>query len=142
MHTKLGNIAIVVALPVVMASFCQTKSTMERVRKVHMGVREAFRATDEFIAPRLEDAADVCIRRAETPHHADECMRKWLELDDALSLVRESLASLEVVYDNIDRTKTGEADWKYWALQVLRHGRSVIRIIAEIDIEGADRIIE
>lgn len=140
MRVKIASLAVLAVVPVVMASSCQTRSAMEQVRNVHMSVREAFRATDEFVAPRLEDAADLCIRRSETAHHADYCMRKWLQLDDALSLVRESMASLEVVYDNIENDRN--EDWQYWILQILRHGRSIVNIMVEINIEGADPIIE
>ena len=142
MRVKYGSIVIVAVLPVVMAASCQTKAAMQQVRNVHMNVREAFKSTDEFIAPRFEEAADLCLRRAETPHHADACMEKWLELDNVLALVREVMSSLEVVYDNIERSDSGEAEWQYWIIQVFKHGQSILRIMAEIDIDGADRTIE
>lgn len=142
LRVKVGSLAIVAVLPVVMAASCQTKAVMRQVRNVHVSVREAFRATDEFIAPRFEVAADLCLRRSETTHHADQCMEKWLQLDDVLSMVRESLASLEVVYENIERSDEGKVSWQYWILQVFRHSQSLVTILAEMNIDGADRVIE
>ena len=142
MRIKIDSLVLVVVLPVVMASTCQTRSAMKQVRNVHMSVRAAFIAADEFVAPRFEVAADLCLRRSETPHHADQCMEKWLTLDTILATSREALSSLEVVYENIEQSSDGRSDWQYWILQILRHGQSLVRVLDEMNIEGADRIID
>lgn len=141
MNLRLGSIAVIAVVPVIMASSCQAKSTMQRVRDVHMSVRAAFVAADEFVAPRFEMAAGICLDSSDTELEADQCMGKWLELDHILSLARESIASLEGVYENIDKSEDGEASWQYWIMQVLAHGRAIIRILVEVDIGDSQPII-
>jgi len=142
MNPKFGSIAVIAVLPVVMAASCQAKSAMERVRDVHMSVRAAFVATDEYVAPRFEMAAGICLDESDTELQADQCMNRWLEIDRILGLARESLASLEVVYDNIEKSEDGEANWQYWIMQVLSHGRSIVRLLVEINIGDSQPIIE
>ena len=140
-------IAIVALVFTGVGSTCQTRSTMDTVRDAHTGIRGAFARADEFIAPRFDAAGDTCIAEAQAAgltgqagaDAADECMSTWLELDRAVSATREGMAELEAVYDDIDNGR--EADWQAIALRVATHGRNVIRLLDEIDIEGADEVI-
>lgn len=146
------NVLIVFAMMVIVSPFlggssCQTRSVMDTVRDVHTGVRGAFIHTDEFVAPRFEAAGDSCIAQSQAAgltgqegvDASDECMRTWLELDRAIALTRESMAELEEVYEDIDNGR--EADWRNIARRVLSHGRQVVHILDEIDIEGAGDVI-
>lgn len=128
-------------------SQCQTRSTIDTIRDVHSGVRGAFASADEFIAPRFDAAGNTCIAQAQAAglvgqagaDASDECMSTWLALDRSVSATREAMAELEEVYEDIDDGR--EADWQRIALRVLTHGRGVIRLLDEIDIEGADDVI-
>jgi len=140
-------IAIVVLAFMSIGSTCQTRSAMDTVRDAHTGIRGAFARADEFIAPRFDVAGDTCIAQAQAAgltgqagaDASDECMSTWLELDRAVSATREGMAELEAVYDDIDNGR--EADWQNIARRVLVHGRNVVRLLDEVDIDGADEVI-
>lgn len=136
---------LIVASPVLSGSSCQTASVMDTIRDVHMGVREAGRLADEQIAPHLENHGDTCIERAEAAGHGAgsgsegmdfwrECMESYLQLDAAITGFRNSLEELENVYNDIEAGTRGETDWRYWAARVLDHGRTILRLIRELDI--------
>jgi len=135
------SIVVLAAAPMIMAASCQTQSVLNRIRQVHSGIRDAFVAADEFVAPRFDAAGDRCVEQSSSAAESDACMRTWLRLDEVLVMSREALAELENVYNNIEAGTSGAADWQYWALQVLAHGRAIVRILDELDIEGADSII-
>ena len=122
-------------------------SAMDTVRDAHTGIRGAFARADEFVAPRFDAAGDTCIARSVASgltgqagaDDADVCMAKWLELDTAISATREAMAELEEVYDDIDNGR--DADWQTIAMRVLSHGRQIVRLLDELDIDGADDVI-
>jgi len=140
-HSLVYSLMVLVLAPIMMASSCQTDAAMNRIRQVHTGVREAFIRADEFIAPRFEMAGDLCIEQSSSAEESDECMRLWLRLDVVMSMSREALAELENVYNNIETGSSGEADWQYWVLQVLTHGRVLLHVLDELNLNGADLII-
>lgn len=140
-HSFVYSLMVLVLAPIMMASSCQTQAAINRIRQVHTGIREAFVQADEFVAPRFEAAGDVCIEQSSSAEESDECMRLWLRLDIVMTMSRESLAELENVYNNIEAGTSGEANWQYWVLQVLAHGREIVRILDELDLEGADSVI-
>lgn len=150
MNKILYFVVLVVCTPLVMASVCQNPNeTLAQIRRVHSGIRAAFVAADEFVAPRFEVAGDVCIARAEEQgltgramvESSNECMRPWLILDETFALAREGLAGLERVYNNIEAGTAGEADWLYWGRQVLGYGQTILRILGELALDGANQII-
>lgn len=131
--------------PFVGGSSCNTQSTLDTIRDVHMGVREAGRLADEQIAPRLENHGDVCLERAQAAGHGEgsgvegmafwrECMEQWIALDAAVTGFRNSLEELENVYQDIEAGTAGERDWRYWAARTLDHGRTVLRFVRELEV--------
>ena len=137
-----------------LGSQCTTQSTLDTIRQVHIGVREAGHLADEEIAPRFENKHETCIAEAEEAGYPagsgqegmnfwTECMEKWLRLDVAVSAFRNSLEELENVYNDVEAGTRGESDWQYWAGRVLDHGRTVLRLVRELEIEGIpDNILE
>jgi hypothetical protein len=145
------RIAVIVAIVALVftgiGSTCQTRSAMDTVRDAHTGIRGAFARADEFIAPRFDAAGDTCIAQAQAAgltgqagaDASDECMSTWLELDRAVSATREGMAELEEVYEDIDNGR--QTEWEHIAVRVLTHGRNVVRLLDELDIDGADEVI-
>jgi hypothetical protein len=134
-----------------MGAHCNTRSTMESVRQVHSGVRQAFVEIDEELAPRLARAGNQCIAQAEEAGHGPdsgeegmafwrECMERWNQLQVAVATSREVFASLEQVYTDIEAGLARETDWQVWARQAIAHGRTILRIIGELreDLDQLD----
>lgn len=140
-HSIVYSLICVFFAPLIIAASCQTESIVQGIRNTHTPVREAFAMMDEFVAPRFDAAGDQCIEAAESRADADRCMRPWLRLDEVLGMSREALAELENVYNSIEAGAAGETDWQHWARQLLTHGRGLLRILDELDIDGADETI-
>lgn len=143
---------MVVLTPLMSGSSCNTQSVLDTIRDVHMGVREAGRLADEQVAPRLTNHSDVCLARAEAAGHGEgsgaegmefwrECMSLYLQLDTAITGLRNSLEELENVYQDIEAGTRGETDWRYWAARVLDHGRTVLRLVRELEIDVDSEIL-
>lgn len=138
---------LVVVSPVLGGASCQRNTAMDVVRDAHTGLRGAMIRADEFIADGFDDAGDTCIVRTQATgltgqaasDDSDVCMSTWLQLDTAIAAIREAMAELEEVYEDIDNGR--ESDWEVIALRVLTHARGVIRLLDELDIAGADEVI-
>lgn len=150
MNRTLYFVLLVVCAPLVMAAVCQNPNeTLNQIRRVHSTIRAAFVAADDFVAPRFEAAGDVCIAWAEEQgltgramvESSNACMRPWLILDETFTLVREALAGLERVYNNIKAGTSGVDDWVYWGRQVLGYGQTILRVLTELALDGANQII-
>jgi hypothetical protein len=141
------NILVALLMVVLLAPFiggasCNTQSVLDTIRDVHTGVREAGRLADEQIAPRLENHGDTCIARADAAGLTGaegmeswrECMSTYLQLDTAVTSFRNSMEELENVYQDIEAGTRGETDWRYWAARVLDHGRTIMRLVRELDV--------
>jgi hypothetical protein len=140
---------VLVFAPMMLAATCQPRSLVGQIRQVHSGIRAAFVSADSFVASHFETAGDACITSVEVQgltgraaiDASNECMHPWLQLDQAIALSRESLAELENVYRSIESGSSGEQDWVSWARQLLAHGRAIVRILVEINIDGAEPTI-
>jgi len=132
-----------------MGASCNTADTMDTIRSVHMGVREAGRIADEQVAPHLTEYGDTCIARAEAAGHPAgsgqagmdywrECMVHYDGLADATEGLRIALEELETIYNDIEAGVDRNADWNRWIVSALRHGRNIIRFceLLELDIPG------
>ena len=135
------SIVLCISVSMVMGASCQTQVAVDRIRQVHSGIRQAFVEVDEYVAPKFAEAGSRCIEQSSSAEESDECMRKWLRIDEVLVMSRESLAELENIYNNIEAGVAGETSWQYWALQVLAHGRAIVRILSELELGDADPII-
>lgn len=138
---------VVLLTPLMGGSSCQPQvnDVLEVVRDVHMGVREAGVLADEQIAPMLENRGETCIARAEAAgfpansglegmEYWRDCMTTYFQLETAVTGMRTTLEELENVYSDIESGVRGETDWRYWAARVLDHGRTILRLVRELDI--------
>lgn len=130
-----------------MASQCQTQSTLSHIREAHTIIRESFVQTDDFVSPRFEARGDECIAQGEAQgltgqalvDASNECMGPWLRLDEIIATVRESLAELENVYEDIENGR--EADWQRIAVRIVDHAHSILAILDELNIDEADSVV-
>ena len=124
-------------------------SAMNNIRTVHMGVREAGRLTDIEIAPRLSAHGEICITRAnnagfgqgsgqEGIEHWYRCMNGYMHLTEAVSAFRTSLEELENIYQDIENGMNRESDWMLWVGRVVDHGRTIIRLCDDVDLDIPD----
>jgi hypothetical protein len=148
---RIALIVMVILITVVSAgATCNTSSTLDTIRQVHMAVREAGMRADAEIAPRFERQGDICTERAAAAGFSAgsgeegfaywrECMEQWYQLRTAVNSFRTSLEELENVYQDIE--DRGEADWQHWAGRVVDHGRTLLRLIREVGPDIATDIL-
>jgi hypothetical protein len=128
-----------------MGAHCNTSSTIDTIRDVHSGVREAGRIADDTLTPLFTNQSYVCLERAnDAGYPADsgepgmqfwrDCMESWMRLEAAVTGMRNSLEELENIYQDIEAGAAGEDDWRYWGARVLDHGRSILRLVRELGV--------
>jgi hypothetical protein len=137
-------------IPFTMGSSCQLHTAMERVRDVHSVVVEGFQTTDTIVAPLFDDAGDQCIREAQDQNlqgqegrdYATNCMSSWMDVEQALSVSRDLLAELEVIYDDIENGSDRYSDWQSIATRLLNHGRNMVRLLESLGVDIPDGLTQ
>lgn len=142
------TLSLIIALFVLMGSFCNTRGTLRTIRTVHVQVRSSFVLLDSTVAPMLETAGDRCSQEVEntgaTGQQAmdawHQCMNSWNDLRVAIHTSRELLASLEDVYEDIE---TGsERSWKSIAVRVLHYGRDIVNILVDLGVPVPEGFVD
>ena len=135
-------LSVVVLSGVLSGHRCNLQDTTSAIRQVHIGVRQSFIMFDDEVSLHLERAGDRCIAQVVAEGLSGEdgmqswrvCMEQWNRLAIAISTSRESLAMLEQIYDDIDAGNAREVDWRFWAVQVISHARTAMRIVNELGL--------
>lgn len=138
-------------IPVIMGASCQLQSAMDQVRDVHSGAVTTFRSVDTQMATLFDTAGDVCIQQAQDDEltgtvareAARACMesRGWMSVEEGLSTIREVLAELEDIYDDIEEGIDRLDDWKHVVSRLLVHGRQLVTIIVATGTDIQDEFI-